>query len=140
MGQYIFWTLWWIVLPALWTTGLFCQLLVPFQVIRFCESALQLSVAELLNICECWVLHDVTNFFGFSFNFFNLSYFIWVWLTLFYFASQVNFKLSFQNPSSNFTETHILKVSSLNGRREIFFLKTGDMPALYVRTCIIDKL
>lgn len=70
----------------------------------------------------------------------NLSYFIWVWLTLLYFALQVNFKLSFQNHSSDFTETHILKVSSLNGRREIFFLKTGDTPALYARTCIIDKL
>ena len=51
----------------------------------------------------------------------NLSYLIWVWLTLFYFALQVNFKLSFQNHSNDFTETHILKVSSLNGRREIFF-------------------
>ena len=69
----------------------------------------------------------------------NLSYFIWVWLTLFYFALQVNFKSSFQNHSSDFTETHILKVSSLNRRRD-FFLKTGDTPALYVRTCIIDKL
>ena len=65
----------------------------------------------------------------------NLSYFIWVCLTLFYFTLQVNFKLSFQNHSSDFTETHILKVSSLNGRREIFFLKTGDTP-----TCNIDKL
>lgn len=69
----------------------------------------------------------------------NLSYFIWVWLTLFYFALQVNFKSSFQNHSSDFTETHILKLSSLNERRD-FFLKTGDTPALYVRTCIIDKL
>ena len=69
----------------------------------------------------------------------NLSYFIWVWLTLFYFALQVNFKLSFQNHSNDFTETHILKVSSLNGRRD-FFLKTGDTPAQYVRTCITDKL
>ena len=69
----------------------------------------------------------------------NLSYFIWVWLTLLYFALQVNFKLSFQNHSNDFTETHILKVSSLNGRRD-FFLKTGDTPALYSRTCIIDKL
>ena len=69
----------------------------------------------------------------------NLSYFIWVWLTLFYFALQVNFKLSFQNHSSDFTENHILKVSSLNGRR-YFFLKNGDTPALYARTCIIDKL
>ena len=50
----------------------------------------------------------------------NLSYFIWVWLTLFYFALQVNFKLSFQNHSNDFTETHILKVSSLNGRRDFF--------------------
>ena len=72
--------------------------------------------------------------------FFNLSYFIWVWLTLFYFALQVNFKLSFQNHSNDFTETHILKASSLNGRRDFFFLKTGDTPALYVRTCNIDKL
>ena len=70
----------------------------------------------------------------------NLSYFIWVWLTLFYFALQVNSKLSFQNHSNDFTETHILKVSSLNGRRDFFFLKTGDTPALYVRTCNIDKL
>ena len=63
-----------------------------------------------------------------------------MWLTLFYFALQVNFKLSFQNHSNDFTETHILKVSSLNGRRDFFFLKTGDTPALYVRTCNIDKL
>ena len=69
----------------------------------------------------------------------NLSYFIWVCLTLFYFTLQVNFKLSFQNHSSDFTENHILKVSSLNGRRD-FFLKNGDTPALYARTCIIDKL
>ena len=69
----------------------------------------------------------------------NLSYFIWVWLTLLYFALQVNFKLSFQNHSNDFTETHIWKISSLNGRRD-FFLKTGDTPALYARTCNIDKL